>query len=64
MNFVCGYLSPYTIYADERMGKLNRNGGDHLFSVRKYNKIFRKGTLVSDSVVLSNNVYIGQNSKI
>jgi NDP-sugar pyrophosphorylase family protein len=63
MNFICGYLNPYTIYADEMFAKYQRNG-DKLYTVAKYNKIIRKNTRISDSVTLSNNVYVGQSSRI
>lgn len=64
MNYVCGYLYPYTLYNDERMVKFQKANTDKLFTVSKYNKIFRKGTKLADSTVLSNNVYIGQSSRV
>lgn len=64
MNFICGYMNPYNIYNDDRVIKLQKNQADKLYTVQKYNKIFRRNTKVSDSTILSNNVYIGQSSKI
>lgn len=63
MNFICGYLYPYSLYSDERMGKIQK-ATDKVFTVSKYHKVYRKGAKVADSVKLSNNIYIGQNSSI
>lgn len=64
MNFICGYLSPYTIYADERFAKYQRTNYDKVYTVAKYNKIIRKNTKIAEDTHLSNNIYIGQLSKI
>ncbi len=64
MNFICGYLNPYNIYNDDRLNRLQRNQGDRLYTVQKYNKIFRRNVKVAESTSLSNNVYIGQSTKI
>lgn len=64
MNFICGYLTPYTIYADERFSKFQRNSYDKVYTVAKYNKIIRKNTKITEGSNLSNNIYIGQFTKI
>lgn len=63
MNYICGYFFPYSPYSEDRLGKIQR-GSDKLFAVAKYHKIYRKGAKVSDSSHMSNNCYIGQNSKV
>ena len=63
MNYICGYFFPYSPYSEDRLGRIQR-GTDKLVAVAKYHKIFRKGAKVCDSSQLSNNCYIGQNSKI
>jgi NDP-sugar pyrophosphorylase family protein len=64
MNFICGYLNPYTIYNDDRLSKFQKSNMDKQFTVGRYNKIFRKNTKISDSTVFSNNIYVGQSTKI
>lgn len=46
------------------MIKFQKNNSELSFTVGKFNKIFRKSLKVSDSAILSNNVYIGQYTKI
>ncbi len=41
-----------------------QKGVDKLLTHNKYHKIYRRGAKVTESTLLSNNVYIGQNSKI
>lgn len=64
MNYICGYLFPYSPYSEDRLSRIQRNGTDKFFAVSKYHKIYRKAAKVCDSSQLSNNCYIGQNSKI
>jgi NDP-sugar pyrophosphorylase family protein len=64
MNFICGYLSPYTVYVDERFAKYQRSSYDKVYTVAKYNKIIRKNTKIAEDSHLSNNIYVGQFSKI
>lgn len=64
MNYICGYLTPYNLYSDDRLGKFQKSTTDKHFTVRKFNKVVRKGCKISANSVLSNNVYIGQSSKI
>ena len=60
MNFISGYLFPYSLYGEDRLAKMHRNC-DKLFTSAKYHKIFRKGTKIDRTVKLSNSVYLGQN---
>jgi NDP-sugar pyrophosphorylase family protein len=63
MNFICGYLYPYSLHTDDRMSKIQRSG-DKVFTVNKYSKIYRKGVKVANTAEVSNNVYLGQQSKV
>lgn len=63
MNFICGYLYPYSLHFDERMSKIQRNT-DKVFTVANYHKVYRKGAKVAETAKLSNNVYIGQQARI
>lgn len=63
MNFICGYLYPYSLHFDDRMSKIQRNG-DKVFTVANYHKVYRKGAKVAETAKLSNNVYIGQQAQV
>lgn len=63
MNFICGYLYPYSLHFDDRMSKIQRNG-DKVFTVANYHKVYRKGVKVAETSKLSNNVYIGQQAQV
>jgi len=63
MNYICGYLFPYSFYSEDRLAKMHRNG-DKMFTAAKYHQIFRKGAKVACNVRLSNVVYLGQDSVI
>lgn len=64
MNFICGYLYPYSLHSDHRMIKIQRSVEDKPFTVKKYNRFFRKGVKVTDTTALSNNIYLGENARI
>ena len=59
MNFISGYLFPYSLYGEDRLAKIHRNS-DRLFTAANYNKIYRKGVKVDKNVRLSNSIYLGQ----
>lgn len=66
MNYICGYLSPYTIYKQEELQPRQKELKRSLktFSVREYNKVIKQGCKISPSVRFSNNVYVGEGTTI
>ena len=63
MNYISGYLFPYSFYSEDRLAKMHRNC-DKMFTAAKYHKIYRKGAKIASSARLSNAVYLGQNSVV
>ena len=63
MNFISGYMSPYSLYGEDRLAKMHRNC-DKMFTSAKFHKIYRKGVKVHQSAKLSHIVYLGQGANI
>ena len=64
MNYICGYLNPYTIFEEEKLAKLQKINVDRQFTIHNFNKIIKKGVKISPKAALSHNVYIGSGSKL
>ena len=59
MNFISGYLFPYSLYGEDRLAKMHRNC-DKMFTAANFHKIVRKGAKIHKTVKLSNSIYLGQ----
>ncbi len=66
MNYICGYISPYTIHKQDELQPRQKELKRELptFSVREYNQVVKMGSKIATSARLSNNIYLGENTTI
>lgn len=66
MNYICGYISPYTIHKQDELQPRQKELKRDLpsFSVREYNQVIKRGCNIAATARLSNNVYLGENSTV
>jgi NDP-sugar pyrophosphorylase family protein len=64
MNYICGYISPFTVHRQEELQPRQKELRKELagFSVREYNQVVKRGCKISPSSRLSNNIYLGENT--
>lgn len=66
MNYICGYILPYTIYKQEELQPRQKELKKELpsVSIREYNQVVKRGCKIATTARLSNNIYLGENTTI
>jgi hypothetical protein len=61
MNYICGYISPFTIHKQEELQPRQKELRKDLpsFSIRQYNQVVKRGCKIASTSRLSNNIYLG-----
>lgn len=63
MNFISGFLFPYSLYGEDRLARVYRSS-DKMFIAVNFHRIFRKGAKVGEGVRLSNTISLGQDCSV